>query len=265
MPFGFDKLHAALRQLGADLQQRIGENRTATADAQRQAAHAITTAITTARESTRRDIDALRDKLDTLHGDIGRTSSEIAKLHAIIESWQAEAVRARAAAEETRRAIEAAAQRQPAADPAETPEPAQPAPTAAPAEDAPDTSNHETLLGLAAGIAYAELLCHRDTWAFLVERAARGEHFRLPAAVDEKDDGRIEADLSGRALLATLEALWETRLAGGPPGTRHMAERIYDRIEAALKQIEPSAPGEPAETTDARSVTRIVIDDRPAT
>ncbi|MCK1813289.1 hypothetical protein MTQ13_03205 [Streptomyces sp. XM4011] len=118
-------------------------------------------------------------------------------------------------------------------------------------------ANYTRLLALAAGVAYAEITCHRDTWAFLVERAAQTEHFRLPAGVDEADDGTIEADLSGRTLIAVLDALWHTvhNNALGD-GTRALAERIFDRIGHALQTLQPTDDGEQA-------VTRIVIDNRP--
>ncbi|MFI9463065.1 hypothetical protein [Streptomyces xiamenensis] len=118
-------------------------------------------------------------------------------------------------------------------------------------------SGYTGLLALAAGVAYAEITCHRDTWAFLVERAAQTEHFRLPAGVDEANDGTIEADLSGRTLIAVLDALWHTTHdATLGHGTRALAARVYDRISQSLHDLQPTDDGEQA-------VTRIVIDNRP--
>ncbi|MFE0689436.1 hypothetical protein ACFV0Z_14955 [Streptomyces xiamenensis] len=151
-----------------------------------------------------------------------------------------------------------AEQQPPTAPRGETPQPPQPSTGLSDAQPADNPqANYTRLLALAAGVAYAEITCHRDTWAFLVERAAQTEHFRLPAGVDEADDGTIEADLSGRTLIAVLDALWHTvhNNALGD-GTRALAERIFDRIGHALQTLQPTDDGEQA-------VTRIVIDNRP--
>ncbi|ARQ71058.1 hypothetical protein CAG99_21450 [Streptomyces marincola] len=122
---------------------------------------------------------------------------------------------------------------------------------------APGREEHGDLLDRAAGISYATIVCHRDTWSFLVEQAARTEHFRLPAGVEEDGDGLIEADVSARTLLAAIDAL---RRAGHDARasdiTRALARRVHHRIGDALKELEPPAGGHPA-------VAHIVIDDRP--
>lgn len=130
-----------------------------------------------------------------------------------------------------------------------------PEPPAAGGGDAGERAEYEQLLDLAAGVAYAEIACHRDTWSFLVERAARTEHFRLPGDVEEDGDGTIEAEISGRTLIAALTALWETRQEA-VAGTRALARRIYRSIADALRHLEPCAEGE-------RAVTRVVVDNRP--
>lgn len=134
-----------------------------------------------------------------------------------------------------------------------------------------DPSDYHDLLQAAAGTAYAELVCHRDTWDWLVSRAAQAEHFRLPGDVGEENDGRISVDMSGRTLIAVVDALWHTQHAADTPaGTRALAAQVYTRIADALKTVQP-AIGQP-ETPDGpeqaveqapKPVVRIVIDDRP--
>ncbi|MYT18555.1 MULTISPECIES: hypothetical protein [unclassified Streptomyces] len=59
------------------------------------------------------------------------------------------------------------------------------------------------------------------SWDFLVAQSSSGQHFRLPGAVD---DGLITADISGRTLIALLDALWKSQQsATADPGTRHLA------------------------------------------
>lgn len=142
-------------------------------------------------------------------------------------------------------------------------------PTQAPATAVPDSAegDFDELLALAAGIAYAEITCHRDTWDFLVTQSSGGQHFRLPGFVEETDC-LINADVSGRTLIAVLDALWRTRQdPATDPGTRHLATKIYGRIGDALRQIEASEP-EPGRSArfrrDDPPVAHIVIDDRPA-
>lgn len=67
------------------------------------------------------------------------------------------------------------------------------------------------LLMKAAGISSAELVLHRGTWEFLSALAADHGHFRTPPAVEDIKEGRIQAALSGRSLIAVLIELWNTR------------------------------------------------------
>ncbi|RCG15588.1 hypothetical protein DTL70_29990 [Streptomyces diacarni] len=131
--------------------------------------------------------------------------------------------------------------------------------TRGPGEEAGE-QDREELLGLAAGVARAELVCHRDTWAFVVERASRGEHFRLPTDISEQPDGTVEVDVSGRSLLAAVDELWAVRREpGASVGTQRMAALAYQRIGEALRETGQSVD----DGADERQVTRIVIDDRP--
>lgn len=175
-----------------------------------------------------------------------RVLRELADLRATIEGWRADAV------EQAQRAAAAASQveeQQSLAVP-----------------DAPDPGDFDELLALAAGVAYAEISCHRDTWDFLVAQSSRGQHFRLPGAVRE-DDCLIDADLSGRTLIAVLDALWHTQHdQEAEPGTRHLAAKVYGRIGDALRGVNPGGSPERVRRhggPNQPDVTRIVIDDRP--
>ncbi|MGY0062807.1 hypothetical protein ACWY4P_40780 [Streptomyces sp. LZ34] len=200
-------------------------------------------------QGLRTSIDGLRTSVETTRAAADNRSDErllreIADLRAAVEGWRADA------AEQAQRAAAEAGQ----AEEQQTP--------AVPGASEPD--DFDELLDLAAGIAYAEISCHRDTWDFLVAQSSRGEHFRLPGAVDEKDC-LIDADLSGRTLIAVLDALWHTqRDADVEPGTRRLAAKVYGRIGDALRKVEAAGAAEQAEGEQAQpGVTRIVIDDRP--
>ncbi|WP_448330296.1 hypothetical protein [Streptomyces sp. DSM 41534] len=198
-------------------------------------------------------LTGIRDKLDNAHSAARDASNSAASASRGVHDLHLEIQRLGAEVTNLRAAIKTLH-----AGPAEA------HPIAGPnsAED-----DFDTLLGLAAGIAYAEITCHRDTWDFLVTQSSGGRHFRLPGFVEE-DDCIVNADVSGRTLIAVLDALWRVRHApDADPGTRHLATKIYGRIGDALQQIETSEP-EPGRSPkfrrDQPPVAHIVIDDRPA-
>lgn len=61
----------------------------------------------------------------------------------------------------------------------------------------------------AARVASATLVCHRDTWEFVAAQVGSHPHFRTPS-LEEREDGRVAAVLSGRSLVAMLLALYRT-------------------------------------------------------
>ncbi|MEO3750139.1 hypothetical protein [Streptomyces sp. B6B3] len=235
----------------------------------------VLTAISEARndvnvrlDAVQADIRSLRDTATQTSADGRAIRNDITQLHALIEGWRAEAAAVRAEAEVTRRALEATLVPPAVAEAASvTGPPAEPPPRRPTARvdgaDYGDTGDEDPgyvqLLEFAAGVACAELVCHRDTWAFLVEQAARVEHFRLTVDVHENDDGTINAEVSGRTLIAVIDALWNThRDPANAPGTRALAIQTYRRVHDALQGLEPPENG-------AQAPTRIVINDRPPT
>ncbi|MGW1073109.1 hypothetical protein [Streptomyces sp. NPDC002537] len=97
---------------------------------------------------------------------------------------------------------------------------------------------HGALLLTAAGMSHVELVCHRDTWEFVAGQAAGHQHFRTPPAVQDIKGGRIQADLSGRSLIAVLITLWETRQAAGPMDADWaLAAALYLRIARELSTV----------------------------
>ncbi|MEV4928013.1 hypothetical protein [Streptomyces roseoverticillatus] len=127
---------------------------------------------------------------------------------------------------------------------------------------------HEKRLEKAAGISAAELICHRDTWAFIVEQAARNAHFRVPGEVTGAKDGATSVVVSGRSLMAILTALNAVRQLGhaADPGDCALARKFYDRIVTVVDTVgpaghRPQAAGHAGAETPQRAV--IVIDDRP--
>ncbi|MER5942497.1 hypothetical protein ABT121_34960 [Streptomyces sp. NPDC001928] len=111
----------------------------------------------------------------------------------------------------------------------------------------------------AAAISSARLVCHKDTWAFLLEQTSRHTHFRLPDRIADVADGQIETHLSGRSLLAVLVTMQQILQDASPDQdmvTWALASAVYRRTQAAI-----------ADATLARAegseVTTIVLDDRP--
>jgi hypothetical protein len=148
-------------------------------------------AVNTRIEAVNSDINALRYSVQTA-ADAQEIRRDVAELHALIAEWKAEAA-------EARRLYEAA---NPPPEPADEP-PTEPART--------DEPSHSQLLRTAASISSATLTCHRDLWAFFVERSAAGRHFRVPGLVKKAGDGKVEVELSGRTIIASLTALDQVR------------------------------------------------------
>ncbi|MFE2497130.1 hypothetical protein [Streptomyces scopuliridis] len=237
-----DTLTRSVRELGATLSREISEIGQDTERQRRELAELISSAIAGLHNDNRE----LRDALRATQSDIGEARREIQQARTQIETMRQEAAEAQAVPE-----------------PVTAVEPS-PEPTARHVEQHDvDQGDFNALLDLAAGIAYAEISCHRDTWDFLVAEAARGEHFRLPAIVGADDDYLVDVDVSGRTLIAILEALQRTQ--GNQElgaGTRHIASKAYRRIEHALQQIAPDAASPLRGQGERPRVTRIVIDDR---
>jgi hypothetical protein len=242
-----DALGQAVETLGGNLQREISEVRQDTEQQRRELAAASTTAFSDLQAQNRE----LRDALRTTQGDIAAARQELQALRAETEVTRREAAEARIAEQEATTKSEASN--------ASTPQPAPPGGNSSEPDDSNDGYSFEELLNLAAGIAYAELVCHRDTWAFIVERAIRGEHFRLPADIDEHSDGTMDVDISGRTLIAVIDALWNIqREPETSAGTRNLARQTYTRIEDTLKRVHAE------NSSDSGTVPRIVIDDRHA-
>ncbi|MFI0820776.1 hypothetical protein ACH4TX_32225 [Streptomyces sp. NPDC021098] len=123
-----------------------------------------------------------------------------------------------------------------------------------------DYSQHMQSVLAAAAIASARLVCHRDTWAFVLEQTAQHPHFRLPDRTSDIADGQIEAFLSGRSLLAvlvTMRKILDDRVAGDPEmATWALASAVYRRTVLAVTDTTHTRP-------DGSEVTTIVLDDRP--
>ncbi|MCX5606664.1 hypothetical protein OHB39_03510 [Streptomyces sp. NBC_00047] len=124
----------------------------------------------------------------------------------------------------------------------------------------PETFGERTLdlvLEQAAGISAADLICHRDAWAFIVEQAAQNSHFRLPGiATSGDDDEQTHVTISGRTLIAILSALHTTQHSQTTSlEDRALAATYCSRITSVINDAVP------LQSNATR--TRIVIDDRP--
>ncbi|MFF4764396.1 hypothetical protein [Streptomyces sp. NPDC001292] len=144
---------------------------------------------------------------------------------------------------------------------AQTPGTAAPAaPTDAKAATNEDARRREHLDSLlaAAAVSSARLICHKDTWAFLIEQTLRHAHFRLPDRITDTDDGKIDTHLSGRSLLAVLVTTHQILNQGADddPAAWALASAINRRTRQAVTSATLPRP-------DDSDVTTIILDDRP--
>jgi hypothetical protein len=105
-----------------------------------------------------------------------------------------------------------------------------------------DYSKHVGLLRVAADIATARLDCHRDTWAYLTEKAApQSQHFRTPGDISD-EEGRITTVLSGRSLIAILTALWsiahKRSTTDSELGDWALAVNLYEKITGTIERLQ---------------------------
>lgn len=141
---------------------------------------------------------------------------------------------------------EPAAEPMPEAQPTPEPQP-EPEPTRAPTSqetDADDYRKHLKALLAAATISTVRLNCHRDLWAFLVDKAAHAAHFRIPGDATDLGHGRTQIELSGPSLIAALTVLWEQRqrrFADEELGDWAQACVLYNSIAAAIQSLKDGA------------------------
>ncbi|WP_329295561.1 hypothetical protein [Streptomyces sp. NBC_01455] len=112
----------------------------------------------------------------------------------------------------------------------------------------------------AAAIASARVICHRDTWSFLIEQTSQHPHFRLPERINDLGDGMIETFLSGRSVLAVLVTMRKVRdisvKSEEDMATWALAGAVYRRTQLAVTDTTHIRP-------DDAQITTIVLDDRP--
>jgi hypothetical protein len=134
-------------------------------------------------------------------------------------------------------------------------------PADVPGLDREGEREHYGLLLRAASISSAALICHRDVWAFLAQRAGASQHFHLPDQVEDAGNGKIRVSLSGPSLIAALTA---TR---NVPPSRHgddslgewaLAATLYRRMRSAINTSDRGVPRDGVLSSD-RIV--IVLDD----
>ncbi|MGY4983962.1 hypothetical protein ACWCYL_43770 [Streptomyces sp. 900105755] len=111
----------------------------------------------------------------------------------------------------------------------------------------------------AAAVSSARLICHKDTWAFLVEKSLTHAHFRLPDRIGDTDDGQIDTHLSGRSLLAVL--VTTQRILDQPADEDLAAWALAHAIHTRIHRAVTATTG--TERSHNGEVTTIVLDDRP--
>ncbi|MPY32237.1 hypothetical protein FNH09_13370 [Streptomyces adustus] len=125
-----------------------------------------------------------------------------------------------------------------------------------------DRAQHLESVLRAAAIASARVICHRDTWSFLIEQTSQHPHFRLPDRINDLDDGMIETSLSGRSVLAVLvtkrKVSDDHASVDKDVATWALACAVYQRARMAVTDTTRTR-------LDGAQVTTIVLDDRPTT
>lgn len=107
---------------------------------------------------------------------------------------------------------------------------------------------HEALLIKAAGIGEASLICHTDTWWFIVQRCSTGErmeHFSPPGGdvTVADEDGKVTVPLSGRTLAAVLDQMSDDAEPGTTPTVEQaVATTVRDAITKALEVDDDRMP-----------------------
>ncbi|MEH6373152.1 hypothetical protein V7793_02115 [Streptomyces sp. KLMMK] len=228
-------------------------------------------------QELRRQNDGLRQELGGgLGGRLGDLHEELRELRRALTEVREDVAETRRENEALRQELRAAC-REAAEGPTgprntvRTPRP-DPVPVRAPGVEAgtaveseADEKTPEKRLERAAGIGAAELVCHRDTWAYIVEQAARNAHFRVPGEVSAGEDGQARVIVSGRSLMAILTALDAVmhQSPGGDPGDCALARKFYERIADVVDTVRPDDRQGAGSAQAARGRTVIVIDDRP--
>ncbi|MFJ1757347.1 hypothetical protein [Kitasatospora sp. NPDC088134] len=126
--------------------------------------------------------------------------------------------------------------------------------------------HHRMGMVKAAGIGVATLRCHRDTWAYFVDKFANkpmdrdAAAFRPPADEDITDEGEgmITVPLSGSTLAALLSKCRDLQFgAMASDLDKAIGRRVAAAIMQALRHVVP-AEG------DRSAAPAIVLDDRTA-
>ncbi|MFJ9213518.1 hypothetical protein [Streptomyces sp. NPDC102264] len=260
-----DELALLRTEFGQELRTGLAELRGLNTDARQQLASSLDAGL----QDLRDELRELRRELNDAHKTITEARRESESLRLELETARRQAAEARTEALSGMRSSPGA----PAVASDSEPTPASATPPAVSGEEeAPDSSESGTaeqtpsatgqrppsaVLEQAAGISAADLICHRDAWAFIVEQAARNAHFRVPGlATNGDDEQQTNVTLSGRTLIAILSALHTTQQAHTTSREdRALAATYYSRIANVI------AGALPSQSNAVR--TRIVIDDRP--
>ncbi|MEW2574773.1 hypothetical protein [Streptomyces syringium] len=185
----------------------------------------LSEAIATGGTWLRENHEALHKKLDRALGEIERLRADCAALSDLVDA------RTTPPAETVERQT---------VPPVALPLPRPPASPDGTDTGADDPARLRRLLRRAAGVSSARLVCHRDTWAFLLEQTACDPHFRAPGPVDDEHEGRVEVTLSGRSLIAVLLSLFRTSQEEDIErlGDLAMAAELYQRSADALEHTD---------------------------
>jgi hypothetical protein len=286
---GIDELVTLTRELGtlrAELSDTVHDGMQELRQDNGELRRQITDTLGNGLAELRTELRELHQALAAAHRDVSEGRREIDTLRRDLETIRREAAEARTVPAETPRSAPLGHHTHPDVEP--SPRDTAHEPPSAPPHDAvpepkagtlraeaadPPHSTHRERLEQVAGISAADLVCHRDTWSFIVEQATRNAHFQVPGEIQAGSAGEARVTVSGRTLIAILTALHDVSKNDhrADIGDWAMATRIYRRIADAVDTVsvvDPSpdtsseGPNEEGRN-DTRTRTRIVIDDRP--
>ena len=224
-----DLLHQILRELG-ELRQQVAGHQHAIDQTRQDATAAINTGLAETRAVVREGLERHRE---TIGDPLARIGTELVSLRAAINEL-------------------ARSSPPPEGAPADV-EGSEPEP-----EDSSRPGPDADLLKAAAGISYANLQAHRDTWAFLVKHASSDPHFHIPGDVKDAAD-TANVRISGPTIVAALIRLGDVSHSDPSPVTRAIAGHLHDRLTETVQQIIDNR-----HRGDGADPILIVIDDRAA-
>jgi len=102
---------------------------------------------------------------------------------------------------------------------------------------------YEARLVKAASVSSVNLVCHKDTWAFIDGFTRNNTGYRPPSADDHtrKPGNMVEVHISGPNLVTILIMMGRVSASSGNyVGDRAIATRVYDAVTKIVDAVDPA-------------------------